>query len=468
MELVTSFLDRIERVESSVAAFVTLSPRDAVLDEAASADGARARGTAGPLSGVPVAVKDNISTRGVPTTCGSRMLRDYVPPFDATAVSRLKAAGAIVIGKTNLDEFAMGSSNENSALALTRNPWNTDRVPGGSSGGSAAAVAAREVPLALGSDTGGSVRQPSAFCGVVGVKPTYGRVSRYGLVAFASSLDQIGVISRDVAGAGALVEAISGEDLADSTTAAESVPSLGTTEAGDLSSVSIGVPEECFGEGLDAEVERSVRAAIEVMRDLGASVEPVSMPHLKYGVSTYYLIADAEASANLARYDGVKYGHRADGADDLEELYRLTRGGFGTEVRRRIMLGTYALSRGFYDRYYLRAQKVRTLIAGDFERAFGMFDAIVTPTSPTTAFPIGERVDDPLRMYLSDVYTVPASLAGITAASIPCGLDDGGLPIGVQIMTDKFREETAFLVAGSYERAAGILPAPEGLGEGTT
>jgi aspartyl-tRNA(Asn)/glutamyl-tRNA(Gln) amidotransferase subunit A len=464
--LAESVLDRIDEVEPKLSAFVTVRDRACVLAEATEADAARSAlggRQAGALCGVPVAVKDNIVTKGLATTCGSRMLESFMPPYDATVVERLRAAGAVVVGKTNMDEFAMGSSNENSAFAVTRNPWDVSRVPGGSSGGSAAAVAAGMVPLALGSDTGGSVRQPASLCGVVGVKPTYGRVSRYGLVAFASSLDQIGTMSRDVAGAAALLGAIAGEDPRDSTTAAEPVPNLlGESNAG-LEGLTVGVPEEYFGDGLDDSVERKVRAAIEVLSSLGADVRSVSIPHLRYGIAAYYLVADSEASSNLARYDGVKYGHRSAEAADIAGLYGASRSeGFGPEVRRRIMLGTYALSAGYYDQYYLKAQKVRTLLARDFERAFDGVDAIVSPTSPTTAFGIGERVDDPVEMYLSDVYTVPVNLAGIAAVSVPCGLSEDGLPIGMQIAVDKFRESVMFRVAGAYERAAA---APLGLPE---
>ena len=464
-ELAESVLDRIERVEPAVSAFVTVRDRGEVLAEAGKADDGRAAGERqGALSGIPVAVKDNICTRRLATTCGSRMLESYVSPYDATAVLRLKDAGAIVVGKTNMDEFAMGSSTENSAFRATRNPWDTARVPGGSSGGSAAAVAAGEVPLALGSDTGGSVRQPAGFCGVVGAKPTYGRVSRYGLVAFASSLDQIGTMSRDVAGAAALLEVIAGEDPRDSTTAAESVPHLLGGSERDLTGMSVGVPDEYFADALDPLVAESVREAVEVIRSLGAKVLTISIPHLESGIAAYYLVADAEASANLARYDGVKYGHRSDHAGDLESLYKMSRSeGFGAEVKRRIMLGTYALSAGYYDQYYLKAQKVRTLLARDFERAFESVDAIVAPTSPTTAFALGERVHDPVSMYLSDVYTVPVNLAGLPALSVPCGLSASGLPVGLQIVVDKFREPVMFRVAQAYERAAGAFPVPSGL-----
>ena len=459
-ELTESVLDRIERVEPALSAFVTVRGRDEILAEANGADASRASGgNPGALCGVPVAVKDNISTKGLATTCGSRMLESYVPPYDAPAVARLRGAGAVLVGKTNMDEFAMGSSNENSALGATRNPWDTGRVPGGSSGGSAAAVAAGEVPLALGSDTGGSVRQPAGFCGVVGVKPTYGRVSRYGLVAFASSLDQIGTVSRDVAGAAALLEAVAGEDPRDSTTAAEPVPSLLADTGADLTGVSVGVPDEYFADGLDRSVAERVSDAVETIRSLGAKVRTISIPHLRFGVAAYYLVADAEASANLARYDGVRYGHRSDHAEDLKSLYRMSRTeGFGAEVKRRIMLGTYALSAGYYDQYYLKAQKVRTLLARDFERAFESVDAVVAPTSPTTAFALGERVRDPVSMYLSDVYTVPVNLAGIPALSVPCGFSASGLPVGLQIMVDKFREPVMFRVAQAYERAAGVGP----------
>jgi len=464
-ELSESVLDRIERVEPAVSAFVTVRDRGEILAEAGAADERRAAGRCrGALCGVPVAVKDNISTRGLATTCGSRMLESYVPPYDATAVSRLRDAGAIIVGKTNMDEFAMGSSNENSAFRCTRNPWDAGRVPGGSSGGSAAAVAAGEVPLALGSDTGGSVRQPAGFCGVVGAKPTYGRVSRYGLVAFASSLDQIGTMSRDVEGAAALLEAIAGEDPRDSTTAAEPVPSF-VGEAGiDLTGVAVGVPDECFSDGLDPSVAENVRDAVEVIRGLGAKVKTISIPHLKFGIAAYYLVADAEASANLARYDGVRYGHRSDHAEDLDDLYRMSRSeGFGAEVKRRIMLGTYALSAGYYDQYYLKAQKVRTLLARDFEKAFESVDVLLAPTSPTTAFALGERADDPVSMYLSDVYTVPVNLAGLPALSVPCGLSASGLPVGLQVVVDRFREPVMFRVARAYEHAAGAFPAPPGL-----
>jgi len=455
VELAVSVLDRIEELEPSLSAFITLLGRPDVIAQAERADEELAAGRRTPLLGIPVAIKDNISTRGLRTTCGSAMLRDYVPPFDATAVARLRDAGAVLVGKTNMDEFAMGSSNETSAFGPTKNPWGNGRVPGGSSGGSAVAVAAREVPLALGSDTGGSVRQPAAFCGVVGLKPTYGRVSRYGLIAFASSLDQIGMLSPDVAGASALFRAVAGEDPRDSTTASEEVPSDGGSLSGDLSGVRVGVPPEFFGEGVEPDVRNAVEGAVNVLAGLGADVREVSIGNLKYGIPAYYLVADAEASSNLARYDGVKYGYRSSAGDGEAESHAASRTtGFGTEVKRRIMLGAFALSRGFYDDYYLKAQKVRTMIAGDFERAFARVDVVVAPTSPETAFGFGERSEDPVRMYLSDVFTVPASLAGIPAMSVPCGLDGRGLPIGLQLMADKFGERKLFRVAAEYESAS--------------
>jgi aspartyl-tRNA(Asn)/glutamyl-tRNA(Gln) amidotransferase subunit A len=463
-ELTASVLDRIDAVEPAIRAFLLIRDRAELLAEADRADAARSNGDRGDLLGLPVAVKDNISTAGMVTTCGSRMLRNYAPPFDATAVSRLKAAGAIVVGKTNLDEFGMGSSNENSAFGPTRNPWDTGRVPGGSSGGSAAAVAACEVPLALGTDTGGSVRQPAALCGVVGVKPTYGRVSRYGLVAFASSLDQIGTLSRDVAGAAAALRAIAGQDPRDATSA-DASPLESVRRPDSLSGLRVGVPEECFPEGLDPEVERGVRRAIDAMSDLGAVVAATTLPHLAYGIPTYYLVADAEASSNLARFDGVRYGARSERTADSRSQVGASRSeGLGPEVRRRIMLGTYALSAGYYEQFYMKAQKVRTLIALDFERAFERFDILASPTSPTTAFAAGERLDDPVAMYLSDVYTVPASLAGLPAMSVPCGVSSDGLPIGLELMANRFREGQMLEVALALENALGPALRPPALG----
>ncbi|HEC36451.1 MAG TPA: Asp-tRNA(Asn)/Glu-tRNA(Gln) amidotransferase subunit GatA, partial [Anaerolineae bacterium] len=406
-----------------------------------------------PLQGIPLAVKDVLCTAGVPTTCGSRILEDFVPPYDATAVARLKAARAVLLGKTNTDEFAMGSSTENSAFFPTRNPWDLSRVPGGSSGGSAAAVAAGECLGALGTDTGGSVRQPAAFCGVVGLKPTYGRVSRYGLVAFASSLDQVGVLAKDVTDTAILLGVIAGHDPLDSTSVDASVPDYTAALTGDIRGVRIGVPREYFIPGMQPEVEAAVRAALDQLADLGAEVIEVSLPHTDYALPAYYLIAPAEASANLARYDGVRYGLRVE-QPTLEATYEATRGqGFGPEVKRRIMLGTYALSAGYYDAYYLKAQKVRTLIKQDFDRAFERVDVIVAPTTPTTAFRLGEKVDDPIQMYLSDVFTLAANLAGICGVSLPCGFDGEGLPIGMQVMGPAFGEETILRVAHAYEQA---------------
>ncbi len=468
-DLVESALDRIESVDSSLNAFIRVRDRENALAEADEIDAVRVRGgKLGPLAGIPVAVKDNISTRGLGTTCASRILAGYDPPYDATAVERLRNAGAIVVGKTNLDEFAMGSSNENSAYGPVRNPWDSNRVPGGSSGGSAAAVAAGEAVLALGTDTGGSVRQPAGFCGIVGVKPSYGRVSRYGLVAFASSFDQIGTMSRDVEGAAEFLTAISGSDHRDATASDVDVQQYTSPVTGDLRGVRIGIPQESIGEGVDREIAEAVQGAADAMRSLGADVDTLSLEHSKYAIASYYLIADAEASSNLARYDGVKYGHRASGVGELDEIIAKTRSeGFGPEVKRRIMLGTYALAAGYYDDYYLRAQRVRSLIVDDFTRAFERFDAILTPTSPTPAFRLGEHVDDPLAMYLSDIFTVPANLAGIAALSMPCGLSGAGLPIGLQITVDRFVEPTMFRIAREYEAALDLrLRAPDVNGMG--
>ena len=454
VELTEAVLERILAVDNDVKAYLTLTPEEA-LAQARAADERRAAGEDGPLLGVPLAIKDVLCTEGVRTTCGSRILEDFIPPYDATAVARLKAAGAILLGKTNTDEFAMGSSTENSAFFTTHNPWDLGRVPGGSSGGSAAAVAAGECLGALGTDTGGSVRQPASCCGVVGLKPTYGRISRYGLVAFASSLDQIGVLTKDVADAAILLEVIAGHDPRDSTSMDVPVPDYnnGLGKGTDLQRVRIGVPEEYFIEGMQPEVEAAVRAAVDQLADLGAEVVEVSLPHTEHALPVYYLIAPAEASANLARYDGVRYGLRV-GGGGLIETYKVTRGqGFGSEVKRRIMLGTYALSAGYYDAYYLKAQKVRTLIKGDFDAAFEQVDVIVAPTSPTTAFRIGEKADDPLQMYLSDVFTLSMNLAGICGLSLPCGFDAGGLPIGLQVMGPAFGEEQVLRLAYAYEQA---------------
>jgi aspartyl-tRNA(Asn)/glutamyl-tRNA(Gln) amidotransferase subunit A len=456
VELTEAVIERIVEVDNSVQAYLTVVPEEALAQAAAADEARRELGPEAndhPLLGIPLAIKDVLCTKGIPTTCGSRILEDFVPPYDATVVARLKAAGAIILGKTNTDEFAMGSSTENSAYTTTRNPWDLTRVPGGSSGGSAAAVAADECLGALGTDTGGSVRQPASLCGVVGLKPTYGRVSRYGLIAYASSLDQVGALAKDVTDAAILLQAIAGNDPCDSTSLNEPTPDYVQALGGDLSGARVGVPREYFVEGMQPEVEAAVRAAVDTLADLGAEVHEVSLPHTDYALPVYYLIAPAEASANLARYDGVRYGLRVDG-DGLIDTYKATRGqGFGAEVKRRIMLGTYALSAGYYDAYYLKAQKARTLIRDDFDRAYETVDVIVAPTSPTTAFRIGEKTDDPLQMYLMDIFTLSMNLAGTCGMSLPCGFDGAGLPIGVQIMGPALGEEHVLRIAHAYEQA---------------
>jgi aspartyl-tRNA(Asn)/glutamyl-tRNA(Gln) amidotransferase subunit A len=452
--LAESHYAKIEKDDRQIGAYLTLS-KDRALAKAAEIDGRVANGEQLPrLGGVPVGIKDVMVTAGVRTTAGSKVLGNYIPPYDCTAVARLEAAGAIVLGKMNCDEFAMGSSNENSAWHPVRNPRDLSRVPGGSSGGSAAAVAADMAVFTLGSDTGGSIRQPAAFCGVVGLMPTYGRVSRYGLIAFASSLDHIGPLTKTVKDAAIVLQVIAGRDPMDSTSADVPVPDYVAEMEKPVRALKIGVAKEYFGEGLDAEVRGAVEAAIQKLAQLGCEIVPVSLPHTKYAIPTYYIIATAEASSNLARYDGVRYGHRAKGARTLSEMYRRSRDqGFGTEVKRRIMLGTYALSAGYYDAYYLKAQKVRTLLAGDFEEAFKQVDVIVTPTSPSPAFKLGEKVDDPLAMYLADIYTVTADLAGIPGISIPCGETKEKLPIGLQVLGKHFDEATVLRVAHAYEQA---------------
>ncbi len=406
------------------------------------------------LTGVPIAIKDNICVRGLQTSCGSKILENYHPPYNATVVDRLLNAGAVIIGKTNCDEFAMGSSNENSAFGTVKNPWDTSRVPGGSSGGSAAAVAAGIVPVALGSDTGGSVRQPASLSGVVGLKPTYGRNSRYGLVAFASSLDQVGIFGRNVSDVARVLGIVAGRDPHDATTADVPVPDYVAEINDPAHGVRIGVPRALFAEGLDEEVQASVEAAIDTYRELGAEVIDIELPHAKYCIAVYYIIATAEASSNLARYDGVRYGFRAEEAHELREMYKRTRDeGFGPEVKRRIMLGTYVLSAGYYDAYYRKAQQVRTLMRDDFHRAFSRCDAIITPTSPTPAFLFGEKVNDPLQMYLSDVYTVTANLVGVPGMNVPCGVSKAGLPIGFQLLGPNWSESLLFRLAHAYEHA---------------
>ncbi len=481
VEITRSFLDQIAKHDAQVGAFLSVDEEGA-LTKAADVDRRRESGApVGKLAGLPVAVKDVLCTAGQRTTCGSRMLEHFSPPYDATVIRRLKQADAVLVGKTNLDEFAMGSSTENSALGTTRNPWDLDRVPGGSSGGSAACVAASMSPLAIGTDTGGSIRQPASFCGVVGMKPTYGRVSRYGLVAFASSLDQIGPLAHTAADAALLLDAIGGHDPRDSTSAPRALPSLVPLVAKPLKGVRLGVVREQFGDGLDAEIARAVREAIRVCTSLGAEIVEVELPHSEFAVATYYIIAPSEASSNLARYDGVHYGYRTDEREMLRELaaeraqlrssgaseaaleeldsplvrmYRSTRAeGFGPEVKRRIMLGTYALSAGYYDAYYLKALKVRRLIRQDYEQAFSQIDCLIGPVTPSAAFLAGEKVDDPLAMYLGDLYTVGTNLAGIPGISLPCGFIEAGLPIGVQLQGRPFSEQPLLEVAAAFQSA---------------
>jgi len=452
--LVESFYDKIQNEDSQIGAFLTLS-KERAIDAASRIDKLAADGKPlPPLAGAPVAIKDVMVTRGVRTTAGSKMLENYIPPYDCTAVARLEQAGAVVLGKTNCDEFAMGSSNENSAFHPVHNPHDISRVPGGSSGGSAAAVAAGMAVVALGSDTGGSIRQPASFCGVVGLMPTYGRVSRYGLIAFASSLDHIGPLTRTVKDAAIVLTAIAGRDPMDSTSANVPVPDYVGELEKPVRGLKIGVAEEYLGEGLDRAVRKAVEAALQKLASLGCEVVPVSLPHTAYAIPAYYIVATAEASSNLARFDGVRYGYRARDASTLSDMYRRTRDeGFGAEVKRRIMLGTYALSAGYYYAYYLKAQKVRTLLTRDFEEAFRKVDVIVTPTSPTPAFKLGEKANDPLAMYLADIYTVTADLAGIPGISIPCGETREKLPIGLQILGRHFDEATILRLAHAYERA---------------
>jgi aspartyl-tRNA(Asn)/glutamyl-tRNA(Gln) amidotransferase subunit A len=452
-ELTESVLSRIEAVEPRIKAFITLTP-EAALEQARKADEEIARGRIRPLTGIPLAVKDVISTCGVRTTCASKMLENYVPPYDATVMTRLQAEGAVIVGKTNMDEFAMGSSTENSAFHPTRNPWNPEYVPGGSSGGSAAAVAAGECLGAVGSDTGGSVRQPASFCGVVGMKPTYGRVSRYGLIAYASSLDQIGPLTRDVFDCALMMNALCGYDRKDSTSVDRAVPDFREVLGRDIRGLILGCPKEYLTEGLDPEVERAVREAMTTFEQLGARCREISLPHTEYAVAVYYIIAMAEASSNLARYDGVKYGFRDGQGRSLMEMYQRTRSnGFGSEVLRRIMLGTYVLSAGYYEAYYRKASQVRTLILQDFQKAFAECDLILCPVSPTPAFRLGEKTADPLKMYLTDIYTISANLTGIPGLSLPCGYSGEGLPIGLQILGNHFGEETILRAAFAFEEA---------------
>ncbi|MBN1621966.1 MAG: Asp-tRNA(Asn)/Glu-tRNA(Gln) amidotransferase subunit GatA [Endomicrobiales bacterium] len=452
VEAVKAYLGRIEKTEPKVKAFVTVLEEQA-LKQAKDVDEKISKGKAvGELAGVPIAIKDNMLITGTPCTCSSKILKNYVSPYDAAVIEKLKKQDLVFIGKTNLDEFAMGSSTENSAFCTTKNPWNLECIPGGSSGGSAASVSSRMAPIALGSDTGGSIRQPASCCGVVGMKPTYGRVSRYGLIAFASSLDQIGPFSRTIEDSAMLLKTISGYDAKDSTSVDVPVPDYNAELKKDLKGLRIGLPREYFIKGLDKEVEQSVKNAIKVLENLGAKTEEITLPYTEYAVAVYYIIAPSEASANLARYDGVKFGFRAHG-EDLLEMYEKTRGrGFGAEVKRRIMLGTYSLSSGYYEAYYGKAQKVRTLIRRDFEEAFKKVDVILTPTAPTPAFKIGDKADDPLQMYLSDIFTISCNLAGIPGISVPCGFTSNGLPVGLQVLGKPFKEEDILKTAYHYEK----------------
>jgi len=451
-ELTEAYLERIGEVDGRVHAYLSVTP-EAALKAAEQADKRLGSGTdITPLTGVPVSVKDIFCTSGCETTCASKILSGFVPPYDATVIARLRKAGAVILGKNNMDEFAMGSSTENSAFGPTLNPWDTGRVPGGSSGGSAAAVAARECAASVGTDTGGSIRQPASLCGVVGMKPTYGRVSRYGMIAFASSLDQAGPLTRDVRDAALMLGVMAGHDPKDSTSIDAPVPDYAASLTGEIKGLKVGIPDEYFIEGMDPEVEALVKEALKVLEGLGAEPVQISLPHTAYAVSVYYLVATAEASSNLARYDGVKYGVRARGAADLTDMYSRTRDeGFGSEVKRRIMLGTYSLSAGYYDAYYKKASQVRTLIKRDFERAFASCDVIATPTAPAPAFALGEKLEDPLTMYLSDIFTISCNLAGIPGVSVPCGLTGAGLPVGLQLLGAALDEATVLRAAHAYE-----------------
>ncbi|MEW9081515.1 Asp-tRNA(Asn)/Glu-tRNA(Gln) amidotransferase subunit GatA [Caldanaerobacter subterraneus] len=462
-EVTKSYLERIKEVEPKIDALVTITEEFA-LERAKVADEMIKKGEAKDLTGIPVIIKDNISTEGIRTTCSSKMLENYIPPYNATVVERLLNEGVVILGKSNLDEFAMGSSTENSAFKTTKNPWDLSRVPGGSSGGSAAAVAADEAAFALGSDTGGSIRQPASLCGVVGMKPTYGLVSRYGLVAFASSLDQIGPFTKDVTDCAIVLNAIAGHDPMDSTSVKIEKPDYTSYLKEDIKGLRIGVAKEFFGAGIEEGVKETVEKAIKVFEDLGAEIIDISVPYVEYALPAYYIIASAEASSNLARYDGIRYGHIAKNYEDLVDMYMTSRSeGFGKEVKRRIMLGTYALSSGYYDAYYKKALKVRTLIKNDFERAFEKCDVIVGPTSPTVAFRIGERTNDPLAMYLADIYTVSVNIAGLPAISIPCGLSEG-LPVGLQIIGKHFDEGKILNVAYAFEKAYKFDAKPQAIG----
>ncbi|MBU0680486.1 MAG: Asp-tRNA(Asn)/Glu-tRNA(Gln) amidotransferase subunit GatA [Proteobacteria bacterium] len=457
LELTTAIFERMAVVEPKVAAYITENKEQALI-QAAEADAMRARGEGGALCGIPLAIKDVICTKGLRTTAGSRILENFIPPYDATVMEKLQGQGAVCVGKASMDEFAMGSGNENCAYGTPHNPWNLDHICGGSSGGSAAAVAADECMASLGSDTGGSIRQPASHCGMVGLKPTYGRVSRFGLLAFASSLDQIGPITKDVRDAAIMLNAIAGYDPRDSTSAQVDIPDYTKALVTGLDGLTVGVPEEYFGAGLDPEVEKVIRHGIDQLKAAGAQIKTVSLPHTEYGVAAYYIIAPAEASSNLARYDGVRYGRRDMKADSLIELYKRSRSqGFGDEVKRRILIGTYALSSGYYDAYYKKASQVRTLIVEDYRQAFSACDVLVSPVTPTPAWKIGEKASDPLSVYLSDLLTIPANLAGVPGMSVPCGFSAAGLPIGLQIQGSHFSEETLLKVAYNLEQGLHIV-----------
>ncbi len=456
LQIAESVFSRIDAVEGRIHSYIRLMKEEAMAS-AARADEGIQKGDIQPLTGIPIALKDIVCTRGIPTTCGSRMLHQFVPPYNATAVEKLAAAGAIFVGKANMDEFAMGSSTETSYFGPTRNPWDLERIPGGSSGGSATAVAADECIASIGSDTGGSIRQPAALCGVVGMKPTYGRVSRFGLIAFASSLDQIGPLTKDVEDCAIMMNVLAGYDPKESTSVKAEVPDYRQFVGRDIKGWKIGIPKEYFIEGIDPEVSAAVKKTIEVVEKCGGQCIDISLPHTKYCVAVYYIIAPAEASSNLARYDGVRYGLRTADARDLAEMYEKTRmQGFGAEVKRRIMIGTYALSAGYYDAYYGKASQVRALIRRDFDEAFKQCDIILTPTTPTPAFKIGEKTDDPLQMYLSDIFTISTNLAGIPGMSVPCGFSSSGLPIGVQFLAGHFEEGKLLQIASAYEKTAAL------------
>lgn len=455
-ELTKASIERTKDIEPKLDSFLSIT-EELALAQAKAVDEKRASGEAlSDIAGIPMAIKDNICTKGIKTTCASKMLENFVPPYNATVVDKLFEKGAVLVGKTNLDEFAMGGSTENSAFKPTRNPWDTSRVPGGSSGGSAASVAGRQVFYALGSDTGGSVREPASFTGIVGLKPTYGRISRYGLVAFGSSLDQIGIFTRDVEDCAMVLAHMAGKDRMDGTSVDVPVPDYAGELAGDVKGMKVGVPKELLGEGINPDVKNAIVAALEKLKELGVEWEEISMPNLKHSIETYYIIAPCEASSNLARYDGIRYGFRTGDFETLEELYKRTRSeGFGEEVKRRIMIGTYALSAGYYDAYYKKALKVRTLIKNDFMNAYDKYDAIITPTAPNTAYKLGEKIGDPLSMYMEDLCTIPVNMAGLPGLSIPCGLDSNGMPIGMQIIGKHFDETGILRLAKAYENVSG-------------